>query len=68
MPIKYKQRLFTKQPIDSLTNNSLKMLKVSLIKQSLDNRIYKSSYQNYDFNDLPFDGDERMIARRQLYL
>ena len=33
----------------------------------LNNRIYESNPQNADFNDLMFDGDERLIDRRQLY-
>ena len=40
LPIEYEQRLFPKLPIYCLTNNIVEMLKVSLIKQSLDNRIY----------------------------
>ena len=38
------------------------MLKVSSIKQSLDNGIYKSNLQNAYFDELPFDGDERLIS------
>ena len=39
------------------------MLKVSLTKQSLYNRKYKGSHRNANFDDLPFDGDDRFIAR-----
>ena len=37
------------------------------MEQSLDNRIYQSNHQNDDFGSLPFDGDERLISRLQLY-
>ena len=43
------------------------MLKVSSIEQFLVNRIYEINRQNVDFDDLPFDGDGRLIARRRLY-
>ena len=56
-----------KLPIDCLTDNIVERLKVSLTKQCFDNRIYEGNTQNYDFNDLSFDGDERLITRRQLY-
>ena len=59
--------MITKGPIDRLTINSVEGLKVSLIKRSLANRIYKSTPQNDIFNDLPFYGDERFIDRRRLY-
>ena len=59
--------MFTWQTIYCLTENELERLKVSPIKQSLDNKIYESNHRNTDFNDLPFDGDERLIARQQLY-
>ena len=29
--------------------------------------MYKSNPQNSNFNDLPFDGDERLITKRQIY-
>ena len=54
--------------MDSLTDNKLEILKVSLTKQSLDNRIYEINHQDADFDDLNFDGDERLIARGRLYL
>ena len=66
-PIEYKKRLFTQQTIYCLTDNKLERLKVSLTKWSLDNRRHKSNHQNDDFYDLPFDGDEMMIARQLLY-
>ena len=67
LTVEYKKMLFTKQPIDSLTDNSVERLKVNLTKQSLDNRIYKSNPQNSNFGDLPFDSDERWIDRQRLY-
>ena len=38
LSIEYKQRLFTKQPIDCLTDNKVVKLRVSFIKLYLDNR------------------------------
>ena len=67
LPIEYKQSLFTKKSIHSLTDNIVEILKVSSIKRSLYNIIYKSIALNSDFYDLPFDGDERLIARRLIY-
>ena len=66
-PIEYEQRLFTKKPIDSFTNNSVEIFKVGSIKRLLDNRIYESNHWNSDFDYLPFDGDERLLARITLY-
>ena len=43
------------------------MLKVSSIEQSFDNRIYESNPRNADFDDLPFDCDERFITRQRIY-
>ena len=45
LPIEYEQRLFTKRPMDSLTNNIVEKLKVSSIKRLLDNSIYKINLQ-----------------------
>ena len=67
LPIEYKQRLFTKQPIDRLTNDIVEKLKVSSIRRSFHNIIYESNPQNSDFYYLPFDGDERSITRRRIY-
>ena len=53
----------TNIPIDRLKDNGVEMLKVSLIERYLDNRIYKSNTGNVDFDDLPFDGDNMLIAR-----
>ena len=61
------KRLFTKWPIDCLTNNSVERLKVCSIKQLLDNRIYESNPWNANFDDLTFDGDDRLISRQWLY-
>ena len=57
LPIEYKQRLITKLPIYRLDNNQVERLKFSLIKQSLDNRRYRSNHRNANFYDLPYDGD-----------
>ena len=67
LTIEYKLRLFTRQPIDCLNGNKVEGMKVSLIGQSLDNRIYENNPRNTGFNDLPFDGYERFIARIILY-
>ena len=55
LPIEYKQRLFTKLPIDLLTDNSVERLKVSLIERSFDNRIYEINTRNTYFDDLPIE-------------
>ena len=60
LPIENEQRLFINQPIDFLTNNIVKGLKVSSTKISFDNRINESNPQNANFGDLRFDGDERL--------
>ena len=67
LPIGYKQRLFIEWAIDHLTDNITERLKVSSIVRSLVNRRYKSNLQNDNFDDLPFDVDERLISRRKLY-
>ena len=54
--------------INYLIDNIVERLRVSSIKGSLDNRRYKGYPHNVNFDDLPFDGDGRLIARRQLYL
>ena len=59
--------IFTKQPIDCLNDNIVERLKVSYIERSFDSRIYESNTQNDDLNYLPFDGDERLITRQQIY-
>ena len=58
---------FTKQPIYSLSINTVERLKVSLIKRLFDNWIYVSNPQNDDFDDFPFDGDKMLINRRKIY-
>ena len=40
------------------------MLKVTSMKQSFDNRIYKINPKNANFDDLPFDGDKTLITIR----
>ena len=67
LPIQYEQRLFTKTPIDNLTDNILETLKISSINQPFDDRIYEINTQNADFNDLPFNGDERLTTRWWIY-
>ena len=62
--IEYKQRLYTKLPIDCLTDNIVERLKVSLIERSLNNRIYGTNPWNADLDYLPFHGNERLIARQ----
>ena len=59
--------LSKKLPIYCLTYNKVESLKVSLIKLSFDNRIYKSNPRNADFDDLPFDGNEKLITRLLMY-
>ena len=66
-PVEYKQRLFTKLPIDNLTNNIVENLIFSSIKLLFDNWMYKINPQNDDFNDFYFDGDDRFITRQQIY-
>ena len=53
--------------MDCLTDNILEKLNISSIKRSFENLMYESNPQNYNFNDLPFDGDERLITRLQIY-
>ena len=55
--------LFTKQPIDNLTDNSVERLKVNTIKLSLDSLMYEISPRNAEFDDLFFVGDGRLMAR-----
>ena len=45
----------------------MERFKVCLIGQLLHNRIYKGNIQNFDFEYLPFDGDERFISRQRTY-
>ena len=42
-------------------------MKVSSINQLFDNIIYESNPQNEYFDDLPFNGDERLIPRWRIY-
>ena len=67
LPIGYEQRLFTKKQTDRLNDNIVEKFKVILTKIVFDNRIYESNPQNYDFDDLPFDDDEMLIPRWQIY-
>ena len=59
--------MFTKLPIDCLTNDMVDILKVSLIKKILDKWMYVINPWYYDLSDVPFDDDERLIAKRQIY-
>ena len=59
--------LFIKKSIYRLDGNKAERLKDSLIKWSLDNRIYESNHWNANFDDLPCDGDEKFIARQWKY-
>ena len=40
---------------------------VSLIERYFDNGMYESNPQNADFDDLPLDGDQRLITRQNIY-
>ena len=57
LPIEYEERLLKKWPIDCLTDNILESLKVSSIKRSFYNRIYKINPQYANFDYLPFDSN-----------
>ena len=59
--------MFTKWPIYCLTDNNVESLKVSLIEWSSDNIIYEINPRNTNVDDLSFNGDERLIARRKIY-
>ena len=52
---------------DSLADNSVEKLKVISIELLLDNGTYNINNINENFDDLPFDGNERFISRQQLY-
>ena len=67
LPIEYEKTFFTKRSIYWLTDNIIERLKVILIRRSFDNRIHESNPRNSNFDELPFDGDERLITRRQIY-
>ena len=58
---------FVEVPIYIVTNNIVERLKVSSIKISLDKRLYESNPQNANFDDFPFDGDERLIGRKWIF-
>ena len=66
LPIKYEQRLFKKQPIYCLTGNSVEILKISLIEWLICNIIYRINPWNANFDDISFDDEKRLIARRRL--
>ena len=66
-PIEYQYRLFSGQTIYHLADNEVEILEVGPIMRSLDKIRYKFNPWYSDFNYLPFDGDERLIARRKLY-
>ena len=43
------------------------MLKVSTIERAFDNWMHESNPQYSNFDRLPFDSDERLITRQQIY-
>ena len=43
------------------------MLKFSSIEIPFDNLMCVSKPRRSDFNDLPFDGDQRWVPRRRIY-
>ena len=57
----------SKRPVDRLTDNIIERLMINRTEWLLDNRIYESNTKNFDFDNLPFDGDEMLIARRGIY-
>ena len=57
------KKFCSKLPIDILTDDIVKNLKVSLIERQFDNYMYVSNSPNANFDDLPFDGDQRLITR-----
>ena len=59
--------MFTKLPIDHLTNNIVEMLKVSFIGLLFDNLKCLIIPRNTNFDDLPFDFYQRLITRRRIY-
>ena len=59
--------MLTSLPIYHLTDNKVQRLKFSLIKRSLYNIRYERNPWNANFDDLTFDGDESLLARRRLY-
>ena len=67
LTIEYKHMLFTKRPIDCLTDIIVEVLKVSSIEQLFDNWMYISNPQNDNFDDLLFDGEKRLITRWRIY-
>ena len=42
-------------------------MKVSTIRQQLVDIIYEINPRDANFDNLPFDGDERLIARQKIY-
>ena len=67
LPIEFEQRLFKERLIDHLTDKKIESLKVSFFERLLDKKIYESNPRNADYENLPFGGDEKLIARQQLY-
>ena len=59
--------LFIKSPIERLKYNIVESLNVSSIKLFFDNWIYVSNYRNADLDDLPFNGNQRLIAGWWIY-
>ena len=67
LSIEYELKLFIKRPIDHLTDNIVERLRVSSIELSFDQWMYDSNSWIFDFVELTFDGDQRLIAGWQIY-
>ena len=59
--------MFTKLPIDCLTDNIAERLKFSSDEQLFDNIMHENNPRNDDFDDLPLDGDGRLISEWRIY-
>ena len=67
LSFEYDQRLITRLPIYCLNNKILERFKVSSIRRSFDNLNYGINPRNSDFHYLPFDYDQKLITRLQIY-
>ena len=68
LPFEYEHRLFTKQQIDRLTDNTVERLKVGSIERSFDKIMCVVNPKNYYLNHLPFDWDQRLITIQLVYI
>ena len=59
--------LFKKQPMYCLIANIVESLKVSLIEWSFDNLKFAINPRNFNLDYLPFDDDQSLITRQQIY-